>query len=192
MSESKDFSGTDKINRELVGCKDKSMTVNIQTGANKFTQDDERFMKLALSYAKSAARMGETPVGAVLVRDGEVISAAHNLRESEKNPLAHAEILCINEASRKLGGWRLFGCTLYVTLEPCPMCAGAVINSRIDRVVFGAEDDKSGSFGSVVNLSDYPYNHRPVVEGGLMKQESLSVLREFFAKLREQKKRNKG
>ncbi len=141
---------------------------------------DEDFMSLALAEAQKAAEEGEIPVGAVLVKDGKVIASAHNLREGISDATAHAEILCIREGGRILGGWRLTGCTLYVTLEPCPMCAGAVINSRLDRVVFGAYDSRAGSFGSLVNLSLYPYNHRPVLDGGVMEEEAKALLRAFF------------
>ncbi len=141
---------------------------------------DEAFMSLALAEAKKAAEEGEIPVGAILVKDGEVLAARHNQRELGSDATAHAEILCIREGGKRLGGWRLTGCTLYVTLEPCPMCAGAVINARIDRVVFGAYDSRAGSFGSLVNLSLYPYNHRPVIDGGVMEEEAKALLRAFF------------
>lgn len=162
------------------------------TQTPSFSDEDAKYMQLALAEAQKAAEMLETPVGAVLVRDGEVVAAAHNLRERSKNALAHAELLCIDQACKKLGGWRLFGSTLYVTLEPCPMCAGAIINARIDRVVFGASDPKAGSLGSVVDLSALPYNHRPTVEGGLMADAALLQLREFFAELRAKAKENKA
>ena len=141
---------------------------------------DEAFMSLALAEAKKAAEEGEIPVGAILVKDGEVLAARHNQRELGSDATAHAEILCIREGGKRLGGWRLTGCTLYVTLEPCPMCAGAVINARIDRVVFGAYDSRAGSFGSLVNLSLYPYNHRPVIDGGVMEEDAKALLRAFF------------
>lgn len=145
-----------------------------------------KFMKKALELARSAAEIGEVPVGAVVVKrsTGEIVGMGINRRETEKSPLAHAEIEAINEASRKLGGWRLFGCDLYVTLEPCPMCAGAIINSRIDNVYFGAYDKKAGSCGSVVNLFDLPYNHFPDVNGGVMLEECSAVLSDFFKSLR--------
>lgn len=148
----------------------------------------ERFMKEALKEAEKAEKKGETPVGAVIVRNGEIIARAHNLRETKKNCLCHAEISAINKASKKLGGWRLIGCDIYVTLEPCPMCAGAIINSRIERVFFGAYDKKAGSASSVVNLFSLPYNHSPEIEGGIMEKECGSILTEFFKKLREMKK----
>lgn len=145
---------------------------------------DEKMMALALDEAKKAFLCDETPIGAVISRNGEVVAAAHNRRETDKNALAHAEIICINEACRKLGGWRLPGCTLYVTLEPCPMCAGAIINARIERVVYALKDFKSGSLGSIVNLAAYPYNHRPKVESGVFSEESRELLRSFFRKKR--------
>lgn len=145
---------------------------------------DEIFMRRALALAKEAARAGEVPVGAVVVRNGGVVSCGRNRRETEKNALCHAELEAIGSACRKLGGWRLWECQLYVTLEPCPMCAGAVINARIPRVVFGAYDKKAGSCGSVVNLFGLPYNHRPQVLGGVLESECAALLTEFFEKLR--------
>jgi tRNA(adenine34) deaminase len=145
---------------------------------------DRDYMSLALAEAQKAAEQGEIPVGAVLVKDGEVIASAHNLRELDLDATAHAEILCIREGGKRLGGWRLTGCTLYVTLEPCPMCAGAIINARLDRVVFGAYDSRAGSFGSLVNLALYPYNHRPAIEGGIMEAEAKILLQRFFREKR--------
>ena len=149
---------------------------------------DEIFMREALKEAAKAAKKGETPVGAVIVRDGKIIARAHNLREEKKNALQHAEVLAINKACKVLGGWRLIGCSLYVTLEPCPMCAGAIINSRIERVVFGASDKKAGSCGSVINLFELPYNHKPEVVSGVLETECGSILTEFFKNLRRNKK----
>lgn len=149
---------------------------------------DEYYMKLALTEAKKAFDLGEVPVGAVIVQDDIVISSAYNLREIEKMATAHAEILAIQKACKNLGGWRLPRCTLYVTLEPCPMCAGAIINSRIDRVVFGAYDFKAGSCGSIVNLFDIDYNHKPIVIGGVLEDECVDLLKSFFKTLRENKK----
>ena len=148
-------------------------------------------MKKALHYASLAAKKGETPVGAVIVRNGEIISFGYNTRERAKNALRHAEMIAIDRACRKLGGWRLIGCELFVTLEPCPMCAGAIINSRIERVTFGAFDKKAGSFGSVTDLNSFPYNHHPEVEGGFMEKECSSILSDFFKKLREEKRSDK-
>lgn len=149
---------------------------------------DEYYMKLALTEAKKAFDLGEVPVGAVIVQDDIVISSAYNLREIEKMATAHAEILAIQKACKNLGGWRLPRCTLYVTLEPCPMCAGAIINSRIDRVVFGAYDFKAGYCGSIVNLFDIDYNHKPIVIGGVLEDECVDLLKSFFKTLRENKK----
>lgn len=146
---------------------------------------DKEFMRQALALAKEAADEGEVPVGAVVVKDGEVIAAGRNRREITHNALAHAEIEALNGACAALGGWRLSGCTLYVTLEPCPMCAGAIINARVDRVVYGADDPKAGSCGSLVNLFSVPYNHSPAVERGILSEECAAVLREFFKKLRK-------
>lgn len=151
----------------------------------------EKFMKKALSRAKTAAKHGETPVGCVIVKDGKVVSGGRNRRECGKNALYHAEISAINSACKALGGWRLCECDLYVTLEPCPMCAGAIINSRIKNVYFGAYDNKAGSFGSIVNLSELPYNHKPNVEGGILEEECAKVLSEFFKQLRAEKKKSK-
>lgn len=145
---------------------------------------DEKYMSLALEEAKKAAQIGEVPIGAVIVRRGEVIASAHNLREMTSDATAHAEILAIKEACKILGGWHLTDCTLYVTLEPCPMCAGAVINACIDRVVFGAFDHRDGSMGSVADLPSLPYSRRPECIGGVMEAECKAVLSEFFKKLR--------
>ena len=144
-------------------------------------EEDLRFMDEALHLAREAMEEGEVPVGCVIVRRGEIVGRGRNRRETAKTALGHAEIEAISEACKNLGGWRLWECTLYVTLEPCPMCAGAVINSRIERVVYGLKDAKSGSFGSVVNLSAYPYNHKPKIESGLMEKEAAELLSEFFA-----------
>lgn len=143
------------------------------------------FMQVALDLANQAAQLGEVPVGAVVVKDGRIVGTGFNRRETGKNALAHAEIEAINAACTTLGGWRLFGCDLYVTLEPCPMCAGAIINSRIDRVFYGAPDPKAGSCGSVTDLFALPYNHRPVAQGGLMQEQCAAVLTDFFRHLRK-------
>lgn len=145
---------------------------------------DQQFMQRALELAALAAELGEVPVGAVIVQDGRIIAEGYNLRELQKCATAHAELLAIERACKVLGGWRLPRCTLYVTLEPCPMCAGAIINARIDRVVYAAADPKAGSVGSLVNLFDLPYNYRPAVEGGLYAAEAAELLRSFFQKLR--------
>ncbi len=146
---------------------------------------DEMFMRCALELAREAAAEGEVPVGAVVVKDGEVVSCGRNRRETGKNALRHAELEAIDGACRALGGWRLWECELFVTLEPCPMCAGAVINARIPRVVFGAADPKAGSCGSVVNLFALPYNHRPEVVGGVLREECAELLTGFFRGLRK-------
>ncbi len=148
------------------------------------SNSDILFMKRALELARIAAKAGEIPVGAVIVRDGEIIAEGHNLREIERLSTAHAEIIAIESACRKLGGWRLSGCTLYVTLEPCPMCAGAIINSRVDRVVYGVEDARAGCFGSVINFNSYPFNHACEIESGVCAEECAAILREFFAERR--------
>lgn len=150
-------------------------------------KNHEYYMKAALGRAKTAAKNGETPVGAVIVRNGKIIAGGRNRREKAKNALCHAEISAINAACRKLGGWRLIGCDLYVTLEPCPMCAGGIINSRIENVYYGAPDLKAGSFGSVVDLSALPYNHKPNITGGVLEKECALVLSEFFKELRKKK-----
>ena len=140
----------------------------------------EKYMLEALKEAEKAALLGEVPVGAVIVRDGEIIARAHNLRETEKNALCHAETSAIESACRILGGWRLIRCTLYVTLEPCPMCAGAIINARIPAVIYGAKDPKAGAFGSVINLNSYPLNHKTIVFEGIMERECREILVNFF------------
>ena len=146
---------------------------------------DVQFMNIALDLARQAAAEGEVPVGAVVVRDGEIIGTGRNRREACGNALAHAELEAIDEACRMLGGWQLVGCTLYVTLEPCPMCAGAIINSRIERVVQGAMNPKAGSCGSLVNLFEIPYNHHPEVISGVCGDECSTLLKTFFRTLRK-------
>lgn len=153
-----------------------------------YTLDDGKYMQIAIEQAKIAASMGEVPVGAVVVSNGDVISTGYNKREILNNSLAHAEIIAINSACKRLDSWRLLNATLYVTLEPCAMCAGAIINSRIERVVFGAFDPKAGSFGSLVNLSELPYNHRLKIVSGVCEKECGNLLSSFFKKLRKKKK----
>lgn len=143
--------------------------------------EDEKFMRRALELARECAEAGEVPVGAVMVRDGEIIAEAGNAREREKLATAHAECRAIEAACRALGGWHLTRCTLYVTLEPCPMCAGAIVNSRVDRLVFGASDPKAGAFGSVVDLAALPLNHRPEVRRGVLADECAAALSAFFS-----------
>jgi tRNA(adenine34) deaminase len=144
----------------------------------------KEFMSKALEQAKKAYEAGEVPVGAVIVKDGVIIAEGYNMREQKQNALSHAEIECINKACEVLKSWRLDGCELYVTLEPCPMCTGAIINSRIKTVVFGAYDLKAGSMDSVINLCDYPYNHKPEIYGGIMEDECKEILENFFQNLR--------
>ena len=141
---------------------------------------DERYMREALCEAALAAEAGEVPVGAVMVYNGEIIARTHNTRETEKNALHHAEVLAIDAACRRLGGWRLSDCTLYVTLEPCPMCAGAIVNARIGRVVWGADDLRAGAFGSVLNLTDLPLNHKPELTKGVLAEPCRQILQDYF------------
>ncbi len=150
------------------------------------------YMKRALELAQEAFDEGEVPVGAVVVKKstGEIIGEGRNRREKDKNALAHAELFAIDEACKKLGGWRLPDCAIYVTLEPCPMCCGAIINSRIDDVYFGAYDYKSGSAESVQKMFSLPYNHKPNVYGGISEQECSGKLTEFFKMLRSKRKNN--
>ncbi len=148
---------------------------------------DQELMQAALEEAKKAAELGEVPVGAVIAKDGQIIAAAHNTRESEKNATHHAELLAIDAACKKLGGWRLWQCELFVTLEPCPMCAGAIINSRLRRVVYGAPDTKAGCCGSVTNLFEMPFNHKPQIESGLCAEQAGEMLSQFFVQLREKR-----
>ena len=133
---------------------------------------------------------GEVPVGAVVSLDGEIVGRGRNRRETAKNALAHAETEAIGDACARLGGWRLWQCEMFVTLEPCPMCAGAIINSRIKKITFGAYDQKAGSCASVVNLFDLPYNHKPAIEGGFMQEECSEILSSFFKKLRAEKNKS--
>lgn len=154
--------------------------------------NDDFYMGLALREAHRAARREEAPIGAVIVREGHVIARACNDRETSKNALGHAELLAIDKACRRLGGWRLPGCALYVTLEPCPMCAGAIINSRIERVVYGAADPKSGCCGSVTDLFSLPFNHRPAVTGGVRREECAALLTAFFRQLRRKRQGRQG
>ncbi len=146
--------------------------------------EDIQFMEAALELAKEAAADGEVPVGCVIVRKGEIVGRGRNRREINKSALAHAEIEAISDACRTLGGWRLWECTLYVTLEPCPMCAGAILNARIPRVVYGASDAKCGAVRSVCSLFSMEFNHHPQVEAGILETECAEVLTEFFQQLR--------
>lgn len=150
---------------------------------------EEKFMKAALKEAKKAYDKLEVPVGAVIVKDRKIIARAHNLKETKNDTTKHAEILAIQKASKKLNSWRLIDCEMYVTLEPCSMCAGALINSRIKKVYIGASDPKTGAVGSVFNLlEDYTFNHKVEYEKGVMQEECENILKEFFKKLRKNKK----
>jgi tRNA(adenine34) deaminase len=147
-----------------------------------FSADDERYMRLALGEAERCAEHGDVPIGALVVRNGEVIGSAGNERELRGDPTAHAEVLALRQASEALGGWRIGESTLYVTLEPCAMCAGAIVLARVPRVVFGTADPKAGAAGSVLDVLAEPrFNHRPHVEAGLLAEESAARLKEFFA-----------
>ncbi|MCR4719106.1 MAG: nucleoside deaminase [Firmicutes bacterium] len=145
---------------------------------------DIKFMNAALSEAKKAFEIGETPIGAVIVKDDKIIARAYNRRETKKNALMHAEISAIDKACRKLGGWRLCGCDMYVTLEPCPMCAGAIIQARIENVFFGAYDNKAGAFGSTCDLSGL-LAHKVKATGGILEEQSSEIIKRFFKKLRK-------
>ena len=146
----------------------------------------EKFMKEALKEAKKAYEKLEVPVGAVIVKDGKIIARGHNLKETKKDTTRHAEIIAIEKASKKLGAWRLLDCEMYVTLEPCSMCAGAMINARIKKLYIGALDEKTGAAGSVFNLfEDYKFNHNVEVEQGIMKDECEKILKDFFKDLRK-------
>lgn len=150
--------------------------------AARHSPDDERFMRLALGEAERARKHDDVPIGAVVVHDGEVIGRGHNERELRQDPTAHAEVLALRDAARALGSWRILDATLYVTLEPCAMCAGAIVLSRVPRVVFGTTDPKAGAAGSVMDVLDHAaLNHRPLVTGGILQEECAGVLREFFA-----------
>ncbi len=149
---------------------------------------DELFMRKALEQAALAAELGEIPVGAVIVKNGEILCATHNLCEELHDATAHAERLAISGAGRLMGSWRLSDCTIYVTLEPCPMCTGACINSRIGRIVYAAKDPRAGACESLIKLPAYPLEATPVCEGGLLEEEALSMLRTFFLKKRSDKK----
>ncbi|MBQ7935285.1 MAG: tRNA adenosine(34) deaminase TadA [Clostridia bacterium] len=152
---------------------------------------DEKYMKEALRLAEKAAALGEVPVGAVVVQNGKIIARGYNRREMHQNGLSHAELTAMQRACKKLKSWRLVDCTLYVTLEPCPMCAGAIINTRIPRVVIGATDPKGGAMGGVMNLTEYPWNHHPETVFGVLEEECSGILKAFFKDLREQKKAKK-
>lgn len=144
----------------------------------------EENMRLALEQAEIGLNLGEVPVGCVIIKDNTVVGKGYNTRESERNALGHAEIMAIDSACKNLKSWRLSNCVLYVTLEPCPMCMGAIINSRIEKVVFGAKDEKAGCCGSVIQLSECGFNHRPKIVSSVCKDECTTLLSDFFKKLR--------
>ena len=149
---------------------------------------DEEYMLMALEEAASAAELGEIPVGAVVVdKDGTVLARTHNLCETNRMPTDHAELLGVRAACEWLNTWRLSDCTVYVTLEPCPMCMGAMIHARVKRIVFGASDPRAGACGSLINLSDYPLESSPEIQGGVLAEPCLSLLRNFFSRAREKK-----
>ena len=151
---------------------------------------DEKYMYMAIMEAKKAREIGEVPIGAVIVFENEIIATGYNVRETTQSTLAHAELVAIKEANKKIGSWRLEDCTLYVTLEPCPMCAGAIIQSRIKRVVYGAKDPKAGCAGTLMNLLDENrFNHQAELITGVLEEECSSLLTSFFRELRKQKKR---
>ena len=147
---------------------------------------DEQFMREALALAREAFEDGEVPVGCVIVRRGEIVGRGRNRREQVRNALSHAEVEAINDACRTLGGWRLWECTLYVTLEPCPMCAGAIVNARIPQVVWGASDAKCGACGSVCDLFSMEFNHHPQAVAGVLEAQCAELLQDFFRELRVQ------
>ena len=152
-------------------------------------EEKEKFMKEALKEAKKAYKKMEVPVGAIIVKDNKIIARAHNLKETKFDTTKHAEILAIQKASKKLNSWRLIDCEMYVTLEPCPMCAGALINCKIKKIYIGSEDEKTGAVGSVLNLlEDYTFNHKVEIEKGVLKEECESILKDFFKELRKLKK----
>ena len=149
---------------------------------------DRDYMEQALALAREAAQEGEVPVGCVIVQGDEIVGRGRNRREHTKSALSHAEIEAIAQANQRLGGWRLWQCTLYVTLEPCPMCAGAIINARLHRVIYGTADPKAGSFGSVIDFNSLPYNHKPELVSGVLQGECAGLLSDFFATLRARRK----
>ena len=153
---------------------------------------DEKYMKEALKLAEKAAKLGEVPVGAVIVYDGKIIARGYNRREIDQDGLAHAELIAIRRACKKIGYWRLEGCTLYVTLEPCAMCTGAIINTRISRIVYGADDPKGGAMGGLTDLLALPWNHHPTLDKGILGDQCADILRKFFRDLRAQKKMQKA
>ena len=165
---------------------------NKEKGQRKMTDTDAKYMKEAIRQAKKAYAIGDVPIGCVIVRDGKIISRGYNRRTIDKNTLAHAELAAIKKASKKLDDWRLEGCTMYVTLEPCQMCAGALVQSRIDRVVVGCMNPKAGCAGSILNLLQMPeFNHQVELETGVLEEECSQMMKDFFRELRETKKLKK-
>ena len=165
---------------------------NKEKGQRKMTDTDAKYMKEAIRQAKKAYAIGEVPIGCVIVRDGKIISRGYNRRTIDKNTLAHAELAAIKKASKKLDDWRLEGCTMYVTLEPCQMCAGALVQLRIDRVVVGCMNPKAGCAGSILNLLQMPeFNHQVELETGVLEEECSQMMKDFFRELRETKKLKK-
>ncbi|GGG87033.1 tRNA adenosine(34) deaminase TadA [Paenibacillus radicis (ex Gao et al. 2016)] len=151
-------------------------------------QEDQAWMQYAIEEARKAEQIGEVPIGAIVVKDGEIIGRGYNLRETKHDPTAHAEMVAIREACEKIGAWRLLDCTLYVTLEPCPMCAGAIVQSRIKRVVYGTDDPKAGCAGTLMNLLQEPrFNHETELTSGVLQTECATLLTQFFRNLRKQK-----
>ena len=154
--------------------------------------EDEKYMKKALAQAKKAYSLGEVPIGCVIVYEGKIIGRGYNRRNTDKNTLSHAEITAINKASKKMGDWRLEGCTLYVTLEPCQMCAGAIVQSRMDRVVMGTRNPKAGCAGSILNILNMPeFNHQVELTENVLKEECTDILQSFFKELRIRNKEEK-
>ena len=153
------------------------------------SEKDIYFMKEALSEAEKAYKLSEIPIGAVIVKDNKIVGRGHNLKENKKNSILHAEINAINEACKNLDTWRLEDCTIYVNLEPCPMCAGAIINSRFKRLVYALSDEKSGAFGSKVNINDLDLNHKVEIEKDILGQESKEIIQRFFRELRDGKQK---
>lgn len=150
-------------------------------------ENHDKYMDLAIDEAKKTADYDDVPIGAVIVKNGEIIARGYNRREADGDATAHAEIVAIRDACKVLGGWHLDSCEIYVTLEPCPMCMGAIVNSRMKKVVFGAKDAKAGACGSVFNFNSYPLNHKPEIVSGVMENEGRELLSEFFAKKRRNK-----
>ena len=151
---------------------------------------DEQLMQAALEEARAAAALGEVPVGAVVAKDGEIIARAHNLRESGKNAIYHAELLAIDAACKALGGWRLWQCELFVTLEPCPMCAGGILSARIPELYYGAKDAGFGACGSILNLFEEDFRHHPKIVGHILEEECAQLLQDFFAQVRKKSPEN--